>query len=187
MNISKQLKNYRKEFKVSQEELAEVIHVSRQTISNWENNKSYPDLQSLLLLSDYFKISLDELVKGDIIEMKNDLERKKFTSTAYAVMISLAFMFVCIIIAEKLNSSDSIIVGIVAVAPILYFAHKAERFKKNKNIRTYSEILNYLEGKESIKTRVVKSRKKIVQEDIMKSLDGAVIGMVLAYILLNII
>ena len=51
---------------VSQEELAERIFVSRQTVSNWENEKNYPDLKSLLLLSSLFGVSLDILVKGEL-------------------------------------------------------------------------------------------------------------------------
>ena len=64
MEIGKQIKKYRTEMKLSQEELAEKIFVSRQTISNWENNKNYPDVKSLLLLSSLFSVSLDILIKG---------------------------------------------------------------------------------------------------------------------------
>jgi transcriptional regulator with XRE-family HTH domain len=70
MNISEQIRMNRKKIRSSQEELAERVYVSRQTISSWENGKSYPDLQSLLLLSEIFSISLDELIKGDVEEMK---------------------------------------------------------------------------------------------------------------------
>lgn len=51
MEISKQIKKYRLESKLSQEELAEKIYVTRQTISNWENGRNYPDINSLVLLS----------------------------------------------------------------------------------------------------------------------------------------
>ena len=60
--------------KLSQEELAEKIFVSRQTISNWENNKNYPDVKSLLLLSSLFSVSLDILIKGDLEEMKEKIK-----------------------------------------------------------------------------------------------------------------
>ncbi|OPF86150.1 hypothetical protein BW731_12315 [Vagococcus martis] len=56
--------------KLTQDELAEKIHVSRQTISSWENSKSLPDVTSLILLSDVYEISLDELIKGDITMIK---------------------------------------------------------------------------------------------------------------------
>ena len=51
MNIGNQIKKYREQLKISQEELADKIFVTRQTISNWENNKNYPDIKSLSLLS----------------------------------------------------------------------------------------------------------------------------------------
>ena len=73
MNLSKQIKKYREEFKFSQEELAEKLFVSRQTISNWENERSYPDIHNLLLLSVLFDVSLDELVKGDVEKMKEKI------------------------------------------------------------------------------------------------------------------
>lgn len=49
MELGKQIKTYRQEAHMSQEELAYRVYVSRQTISNWENDKSYPDVKSLIL------------------------------------------------------------------------------------------------------------------------------------------
>ena len=65
MEIGKKLKNARIEAGLTQEMAAEKIDVSRQTISNWENEKSYPDIISVIALSDLYSVSLDELLKGD--------------------------------------------------------------------------------------------------------------------------
>lgn len=65
MEIWKKLKNARIEAGLTQEKAAEKINVSRQTISNWENEKSYPDIISVIALSDLYSVSLDELLKGD--------------------------------------------------------------------------------------------------------------------------
>lgn len=65
MEIGSKLKNSRSKAGLTQEAIAEKIGVSRQTISNWENNKSYPDIVSLINLSDLYSISLDELLKED--------------------------------------------------------------------------------------------------------------------------
>lgn len=65
MEIGKKLKNARIEAGLTQEKDAEKINVSRQTISNWENEKSYPDIISVIALSDLYSVSLDELLKGD--------------------------------------------------------------------------------------------------------------------------
>ena len=54
MELSKQIKKYRTETNLSQEELADKIYVSRQTISNWENEKNYPDIKSLVLMSEVY-------------------------------------------------------------------------------------------------------------------------------------
>lgn len=65
MEIGKKLKNARMQSGLTQENVAEKINVSRQTISNWENEKSYPDIVSVIQLSDLYSISLDVLLKGD--------------------------------------------------------------------------------------------------------------------------
>ena len=65
MEIGKKLKNARIEAGLTQEKAAEKIDVSRQTISNWENEKSYTDIISVIALSDLYSVSLDELLKGD--------------------------------------------------------------------------------------------------------------------------
>ena len=65
MEIGKKLKNARIEAGLTQEKAAEKINVSRQTISNWENEKSYPDIISVIALSDLYSVSLDEQLKGD--------------------------------------------------------------------------------------------------------------------------
>ena len=65
MEIGKKLKDARMKSGFTQEMVAEKINVSRQTISNWENEKSYPDIISVIELSSLYSISLDDLLKGD--------------------------------------------------------------------------------------------------------------------------
>ena len=54
MELGNQIREHRKAMHLSQDDLAEKILVARQTVSNWENGKNYPDIQSLLLLSELF-------------------------------------------------------------------------------------------------------------------------------------
>ena len=63
MNFNEKLIDLRKSRGMSQEELGAELKVSRQTVSKWESGQSYPDFQRLVLLSDYFGLTLDELVK----------------------------------------------------------------------------------------------------------------------------
>lgn len=65
MNIGNQILNIRKENQLTQEEFGKLFHVTRQTVSNWENGKSYPDLQVLVDISNQFGVSLDTLLKED--------------------------------------------------------------------------------------------------------------------------
>ena len=92
MELNEQIKKYRTEMNLSQEELAEKIYVTRQSVSNWENGKTYPDIHSLLLLSSLFGISLDQLVKGDIEIMKEEIKKEEIAKMnrygkTYALML----------------------------------------------------------------------------------------------------
>lgn len=64
MTFGERLYELRKKKNVSQEELAEVLDVSRQSISKWENDKAYPEMTRLLFMSEYFDVSLDYLMRG---------------------------------------------------------------------------------------------------------------------------
>lgn len=100
MEIGKKLKNARIEAGLTQEKAAEKIDVSRQTISNWENEKSYPDIISVIALSDLYSVSLDELLKGDQ-KMAEHLEEstnvvksnKKLTGT---ILLNIILMILLI-------------------------------------------------------------------------------------------
>lgn len=65
MNIGKRLKDARIESGYTQEQVAEQLDVSRQTISSWENGRTFPDIVSVVSLSDIYDVSLDVLIKGD--------------------------------------------------------------------------------------------------------------------------
>lgn len=76
MNIGNQILTIRKEQQLTQEKFGELFHVTRQTVSNWENGKSYPDLQVLVDISDRFEISLDTLLKEDS-KMVRSIDRER--------------------------------------------------------------------------------------------------------------
>ena len=65
MEIGQTLKQARQARALTQEAVAERVGVSRQTVSNWENNRSYPDIASVIALSNLYSLTLDELLKGD--------------------------------------------------------------------------------------------------------------------------
>ena len=62
MNLGENIKKLRKEKNLSQEQLAEILNVSRQAVSKWESGKIYPDIDNLILLRDIFNVTLDDLI-----------------------------------------------------------------------------------------------------------------------------
>ncbi len=64
MEFSDQIKTLRKENNLTQEQFASRLHVTRQAVSNWENNKNLPDIETLILISSEFHVSLDKLILG---------------------------------------------------------------------------------------------------------------------------
>lgn len=150
MELGKQIKMYRLENKLSQEELADRIYVSRQTISNWENDKSYPDINSLVLLSEVFKVSLDKLIKGDIEIMKDVIQKDEVDKMNHYGRTYTIMLIVTVVSAVPLFMW----LGVWALIPwgliwmvSLYFASKIEKIKKDNDVQTYKEIVAFSEGK----------------------------------------
>lgn len=77
MTFSEKLKYLRKEKGISQEELAQVIHVTRQSISKWETGTAYPDIDKMKILSEFYKISLDDLMDTDNVIISGHVEEIK--------------------------------------------------------------------------------------------------------------
>ena len=102
MGIGKKLKNARIKAGFTQEKAAEEIDVSRQTISNWENEKSYPDIISVIALSDLYSVSLDELLKGDqkmtehLAESTNVVKSNKKLTGAIILNIVLMILLIAL-------------------------------------------------------------------------------------------
>ena len=82
MNLGDKLLKLRKDNKMSQEEFAEALDVTRQTVSNWENYKSYPDINTIVKISDKFSVSLDVLLKGDT-KMIDNIDKEVRNSKKY--------------------------------------------------------------------------------------------------------
>lgn len=150
MELGSQIKKYRNELSLSQDALAEKVYVSRQTISNWENGKSYPDVNSLVLLSEVFQTSIDHLIKGDVEVMKKqvrseDTREFKRLNTLYFILF-LTLMVSPIPLAYYLRITGIVIWAVLA-AVTLFVALAVEKKKKQFDIQTYREIIAFSEGK----------------------------------------
>ena len=150
LEVGNQIKKYRSELKLSQEELAQKIYVTRQTVSNWENGKSYPDIHSLLMLSTLFNISLDQLIKGDVKVMKQEINKEEIARLKRLSAIVSTFLVISIILFIPLVKLMGIYGFIISSVPYLVaciFAFKIGKIKKKNNIHTYKEIVAFLDGK----------------------------------------
>lgn len=129
MEIGKKLKEERMKSNLTQEQVAEKLFVSRQTISNWENEKSYPDIMSIIKLSDLYSISLDELLKGDQ-KMIDHLEEstdivKSNKKLVVAIIINVLLVLGFFLIASFMPNNIYMIavvfcLEIIGVACLLY-------------------------------------------------------------------
>lgn len=190
MEIGKQIRKYRQELKLSQDELAERIFVTRQSISNWENDKNYPDIKSLLLLSSLFDISLDTLVKGDLEEMKEQIKTediKRFNKDGGVfTLLLLAEIILAVPLASLWGFRG---LGIWAVLYIIgiYYARKIDKFKKTHDIQTYKEIVAFSEGKTLNEIQKNQEYGKRPYQKLMIVLGVGLIAFIIALIELGII
>lgn len=170
---------------LSQEELAEKIYVTRQTISNWENNKSYPDIHSLLLLSSIFNISLDQLVKGDVKIMQEEINKEELRKfNQYGVILTSLLILVTVSpvpLVVFLGYYGLIAFGILFVVT-MYFAIKIEKYKKNNNIQTYREIMAFVEGKRLDEIEKAKEYGKRPYQKVLSALIGGMVAFLVSVI-----
>lgn len=159
MQLPKHLKQYRLDAGLSQEDLARRIFVTRQTISNWERGKTYPDIQSLLLLSEQLDVTIDELVKGDISIIRERVERDRGTLYRLGAGM-LAGLLAFTVSMAWLMWQQNYGWGMVQCVPTMVLAGvfgagamccalAAEHIKKKNDLVTYQEISDFLDGKKA--------------------------------------
>lgn len=178
MEVGAQIKKYRGIMKLSQEELAEKVYVSRQSISNWETGKNYPDIHSLLLLSSLFNVSLDQLIKGDVEIMEKEIRESEIRKLNRCSIIYGILLTATVVSAVLL----SMWLGIYAFIPwgilcgiTIFFAYKAEQIKKDNDIHTYKEIVSFTEGRRLDEMeRQQEKGKRPYQMFLLALLSGAV-------------
>ena len=186
MELGQRLKDYRNLHKMSQEELADRVYVSRQTISSWENDKSYPDIHSLVLLSEIFNVSLDDLVKGDIEIMKekinqNVIERFKKDNLIYGVL--LISLMILIVPMNKYMGIVGDVIWLALFGICIYYSFKIEKFKKENDIYTYKEIIAFQNGEKLDDIVKAKEKKKRTYQLVIFSLIAMIISFLINILL----
>ncbi len=201
MELPEHLKANRERLGLSQEDVAHAIFVSRQTMSSWENGKTYPDVQSLLLLSRLFGVSIDELVKGDVVSMKNMINKDAMVMERMAVG-SVVLILMGIACMVGLNAiwqdpspipfmSTGSLAGIAAMVafwiPSLVLSVRIERIKKSHDLVTYREISAFMDGEDIPEDCEALSRRNPWISNLTKLICGAGIGLIIAFVLTLIV
>lgn len=134
MDIANQILNIRKDHKLTQEEFGRLFYVTRQTVSNWENGKYYPDLQIIVDISNRFEISLDVLLKGDATMVKV-IDRERILGTIKREKARIDFftgagtgiVFSCLFSPDSTIRTVTIMVGLVMVGIGWYKKEKSDK------------------------------------------------------------
>lgn len=187
MELGKQIRKYRSEMPLSQEELAEKVFVSRQTISNWENDKNYPDIKSLVLLSEVFGVSLDQLVKGDLEIMKKQIgteEHDKFEKDSGVFSILLIATFILPIPLVHFLGLPGLGILVLLFGICLYYAFRVEKYKKTYDIQTWKEIVAFSEGKSLTEIEKARESGKRPYQKVLAAIASGVITALVALIMI---
>lgn len=191
IDIGSKIKTLRLSKSMTQEQLAKALHVSAQAVSKWENGKSYPDIRSLLLLSALFDVSLDQLIKGDLETMKQEVNAadvKAMNRDAIIYSVLLAATIILPVPLLKWFDLYGLIPELLLWGSAMYFALRLERIKKANNVQSYKEILAFSEGKrlDEIEQKV-ETGKRPYQKLLLVLLTAGItllVGMVLSWLLL---
>ena len=143
VNISEKLKQARLAANLTQEDLAEKVGVSRQTISNWENGRSYPDVVSIIILSDIYDMTLDSLLKGDNEMIKHLKKSTDIVKSNKQVAIGLVLFGTMAVIGFLIRyfappfPMDGLIINIIvsvgiSVAAIAVITRFTDRIKRTE-------------------------------------------------------
>lgn len=159
MEIGNCIRENRARLGMSQDDLAATVFCSRQTISSWENDKTYPDIQSLLLLSDLFGVTVDELIKGDVeaMEERIDEDMKGLWRAGMVMWAGLLLMFASSVWFalqvgpwgwEASHTVPTLVLAGLFWTASMAGAVRADRIKKNHDLVTYAEISDYMNGRQ---------------------------------------
>jgi len=180
MNISGKIKEQRARLGISQEELADKIYVTRQTVSSWENNKSYPDVHSLVLLSTTFEITVDALIKGDLVKMEAEIKSddvRKMNTYSVVMGVGLIGGIVLFALSWFYGFIPGIVLAILVYLIGTYYSMRIEKLKKQYDVQTYREILAFSKGETLDEIAKIRESGKVKYQKIFLAVGAAVVAM----------
>ena len=197
MELSSRIKELRTEKGWSQEVLAQRAYVSRQTISNWETERSYPDVHSLLILSDLFAVSVDELIKGDVDTMKEEItkndgkEMKKLYNLAGIECLAglASAVLVGVLEVDVLKLLFAVLTGVFLTADFMTF-RRMRQMQAEHDVQTYREVIAFMNGEtldEIEKAAELEKRKVLKKKRIVALVSVLGIGLAIEIIVFSVL
>lgn len=107
MNFGTQIKMIRKENQLTQEQFANQLNISRQTVSARENNRYLPDIEMIVEIAKTFNLSLDDLILGNTVVKDKLVNDTKFVKRIRLSILSMIFILIAIVSALLFTSSPS--------------------------------------------------------------------------------
>ena len=170
MEIGGRIRELRAAAGMSQDDLAARVYVSRQTISSWENGKTYPDVQSLLLLSEIFGATVDSLIKGDVETMNETIDRDietmkrlSYVMLGFLLLMIAAMIWVCLQAFAwdwpLEQTVPTFVLALVLWGVAMFAACWVDRIKREHDLITYGEILAYWKG-ETVNRNTERGRRE---------------------------
>ena len=179
MDFSNQLRKYRERDGYSQEYVAEKLYVTRQTISKWENDRTYPDIHNLIALSVLFNISLDELIKGDLEKMKKAVEKddiqryKRF----YRAELLGTLLFISIFPISWLQGFiPGIVLAVIILLLGVILGLRADKIKKAYDVQTFREIIAFTKGETLDDIEKVRESGKRIYQKVLTVVGWGLLG-----------
>lgn len=152
MELARRIKEHRARLGMSQADLARALFVTRQTISNWETSRTYPDAQSLLLMSGLFGVSVDSLLKDDSQEMREALAAgSRKMNRLGAVMAAFGLACAAWAVVGIALDWDTALIAVPAAAlfaPAMCAAFLVDKMRHDNQLFAYQSVLAFLAGED---------------------------------------
>ncbi len=129
MQLGEKIKHLRQSNKMSQSDLAKSLHVSYQAISNWERNKSYPDKENIIMISNLFNIPLDELMRDEQKYTPRSNSLIKYNLQNIVILIGALFIVPSMIFLSNELSMLGLLLGFSIISFSDYIVEFIRNFK----------------------------------------------------------
>ncbi len=144
MSISERIQNLRKSKGLSQEELAEKIDVSRQAVSKWETGQSVPDIDKIIILSEYFNTSTDYILKGTQLQNKTKKQLNSMLFCVFGTFFNIKGLLcaISIYIEKQIYVSTAIGLILMSLGTSLFITGQFINSQNKKKAIKYFALIN---------------------------------------------